>query len=47
MVLPPVAGTTLPLMNNPSGCSYFCPFGAVIFLNRDISYCARVLVVAN
>jgi hypothetical protein len=47
MVLPPEAGTTSPLMNNPSGCSYFCPLGAVIFLNNDISYCALVLVVAN
>jgi hypothetical protein len=47
MVLPPVAGTTSPLMNSPSGCSYFCPFGVVIFLNKDMSECVRTLEVAK
>ena len=36
MVLPPVVGTTSPLMNRPKGCSYSCPFGVVIFLKRDM-----------
>lgn len=36
MVLPPVDGTTSPLMNSPSGCSYCCLLGVVIFLKRDM-----------
>ena len=47
MVLPPEAGTTSPLMNNPSGCSYFCPFGVVIFFNKDMLDCVRVCTIAN
>jgi hypothetical protein len=36
MVLPLEDGTTLPLMKRPSGCSYVCPLGVVIFLKRDM-----------
>jgi hypothetical protein len=32
MVFPLEDGTTSPLMNRPSGCSYFCPLGVVIVL---------------
>jgi hypothetical protein len=36
MVLPLEAGTTLPLMNKPSGCEYVCPLGVLISLKRDM-----------
>ena len=36
MVLPLEDGTTSPLMNRPSGCSYVFPLGVVIFLKRDM-----------
>ena len=36
IVLPLEDGTTSPLMKRPSGCSYCCPLGVVIFLKRDM-----------
>jgi hypothetical protein len=41
MVLPLEDGTTSPLMKRPSGCSYVCPLGVVIFLKRDMTMMGR------